>query len=168
MKFATWEFWDRWLQTWSRNSGTHNGGSNMAGQNTDSSLNGMKFSILRLLASLITNPRLTFWNSKWRILCGWLNATNYLNYLNFCTQGFSGSLITNLSLPFRNSKKWIQYSWLKLQKVTWLGWNLVLQILWRRWLRIRAQRSKIQNVRFNMADQNVKSKKLGRKGFFVA
>ena len=41
----------------------------------------------------------------------------------------------------------------KTQKVTWSGWNLVIEGFWDRWLRIQAQNSEIQNES-KMADQN--------------
>ena len=39
-----------------------------------------------------------------------------------------------------------------MQKVTWIGWNLVLGGFWDRWLRILVQHLEIKNGGSNMAD----------------
>ena len=80
------------------------------------------------------------------------NAKKHLIAMIFGTWKFSGSLITNPRLKFRNSK-WRT----KTQKVTWLGWYLVLQGFRGRSLWIRVRNLEIQNNGCNMADENTKS-----------
>ena len=58
------------ITTRAQNSEIQNGGSNMADQNTESYLIGMKFGTQGILGSLITYLNSTFTNLKWRIQYG--------------------------------------------------------------------------------------------------
>ena len=84
------------------------------------------------------------------LTCNFIKIRGW-NYPNFPCQGCMGSLIMNFGEYKMANTIWQT----KIQKVTWLRWNLVLGGFWNRWLRIWAQHSEIQNFEIKTLGGNI-------------
>ena len=108
----------------------------------------------------VTNPSSEFRNSKWRIKYGARKCKKLLDWDDIWYSEVFGITDYEFELRIQNSESRIKYGRLKA-KITWLGWYLILEGFWSRWLRIRAQNLKIRNGGFHMADKNAKSYLIG-------